>query len=160
MSHDTSPLRISIAISYLNADLPLNLWDAKLGPWFGILQSTPSTVSRQSLYLVRGEQDYAEIELLTFPREDQEEAFDVKLADEGLSADITAGVPRAFGEEKRLKSQMGENRYTKNNPRVVVHSNRVQKIREDNQGKIKSKMFFGNPQTIKLPFECVGGCLR
>ena len=99
----------------------------------------------------KNENDYAEVEFLLPPCDD--DCFKVDLAKDGTHIRLLACVPEMFGEMKRMKKQM-KDKWTKNDPRVLAHSNAVQVMRKNDQAK--SKKYWGEPQLVKLPFKCEG----
>ena len=72
-----------------------------------------------------------------------------------METTLLIATPEFFGEEKRMKGQMGTDKYRKNDPRVITHSNYVQAVRATSTAK--DKKFWGDQaQTVKLPVKCEG----
>ena len=99
----------------------------------------------------KNDEDVMELEYMCLPME--QECFKFSLSEDGLNASITVATPEVFGEEKRMKKQMGD-KYKQNDPRAVAHKNVVQEIREN--GKMVNGKHWGAPQTVRLSVKCEG----
>ena len=96
--------------------------------------------------------DKVEVDFLVPPS--GEEYFKYKLRDDGEALYFLHATPEWFGEEKRMKKQIG-NAYRENDPRVGGHDLSVQEIRK--KEKADDKKFWGKkPQIVKLPVKCEG----
>ena len=85
--------------------------------------------------------------------------FKYELSDDGRQVSLLTATPEWFGEEKRMKTQMGKDVHgnflcRKNDPRVQGHNKTVQAIRGSN--KAAKKKFWGKPQVVKLHVKCEG----
>lgn len=93
--------------------------------------------------------DIVEVDLLvlTFPMS----WYQIKLDTDGRSLLVTVPVPKWFGEDSKIKKEMGQN-YDDNAPNVIGWLNTVERIRMS-YADIDAK-FIGTPQVIQLPFKC------
>ena len=72
------------------------------------------------------------------------------LAKNGKGLAFWHSTPEFFGEEKRMKVQMGREKFRGNDPRVLAHKKLVQEVRADK--KPIHRVFWGNkPQIARLP---------
>ena len=67
--------------------------------------------------------DKFEVEFLVQPM--SADHFKCNLSECGKFVAFYHGTPGLFGEEKRMKAQMGRDNYKKNDPRVQGHNNCV-----------------------------------
>lgn len=102
---------------------------------------------------VKNNVDKFEVEFLCHPMET--EKIKCVLAKNGKGLAFWHSTPEFFGEEKRMKAQMGRDAFKSNDPRVQAHRNFVQEVRLIK--KPSNGVFWGNePQIVKLPVKVEG----